>query len=278
MEDQHYYQFTLDGVKDAEVCIALLEQFFTNSGFEHQSNQVIMYVNALDYSPTLKSDIATQLEVEVSTITEDYLPYRNYNADWEANFQPVYVEDFCAILAEFHERDHQCKHEITIKPKMAFGTGHHATTYMMINAMKDIDFQNKVVFDFGAGTGILSVMASKLGAKAVVANDIQYEAMDNIREHVLANECKAAFSIIHGGIEDVESKEYDVILANINTVVLKKDVEEVYARLSAEGIVLFSGILAEVAEDMVKHFNSNGMKLLERWQRGDWVCLKMVKA
>lgn len=274
---ENYHQISITSVADVESIIAILDKFFKHSGFESREDEVIMYINEIDFTPTLTHEIANQLSLNVGQIKSTFLPYRNYNADWEANFQPVYVEDFCAILAEFHESNHQCEHEITIKPKMAFGTGHHATTYMMINAMKDIDFEDKFVFDFGAGTGILSVMASKLGAKGIVANDIQFEAMDNIQEHVLVNDCKAAFSIIHGGIEDVEAKEYDVILANINTVVLKKDVKEVCVRLSGDGIVLFSGILAEVAEGMIQHFESNDLKLLERWQRGEWVCLKMAK-
>ena len=103
----------------------------------------------------------------------------------KADFQPVVIDDFCAVRAHFHEPIASVEHEIIITPKMSFGTGHHATTYMMMQQMREIDFKDKTVFDFGTGTGILAILAEKLGATTIDAIDVDEWSFENAKENAL---------------------------------------------------------------------------------------------
>jgi ribosomal protein L11 methyltransferase len=122
------------------------------------------------------------------------IPEQNWNEEWEQNFQPVVVDDFCAVRAHFHAPISTVKHEIIITPKMSFGTGHHATTYMMMQQMQNIDFNNKSVFDFGTGTGILAILAEKCGAKEIIAIDNDEWSYKNAEENLEMNSVKKLYS------------------------------------------------------------------------------------
>ncbi len=256
----------------------LTAQYPYIEGFEIKENNVIAFVSEDEMTEGLTSALAVSLGLAADAITAEHLPYQNYNAVWESNFKPIVIHDFVAIRAEFHDDDFDCDHTITIRPKMAFGTGHHATTYMMLDAMRSIDFGEKSVFDFGAGTGILSVMASMLGAKSIVANDIQAEAMDNIREHHLINHCQASITLIHGDLSEVLPQQFDVILANINTVVLSQVPRDLRALVADDGVVLLSGILSEKAESIQLLYQQAGFGVANVMQRGDWMCIQLTPA
>lgn len=204
------------------------------------------------------------------------LENKNWNAVWEANFDPVLVDNFCAVRADFHEPIEHTTHEIQIRPKMAFGTGHHATTYMMIAQMAPIDFQNKTVLDYGCGTGILAVLARKLGASMVDAVDIEYPSYENTIEHVALNKVEPVH-VIHGTLDDVPKKEYDVILANINRNVILNSLSTLYKMLKTSGILLISGILKKdqhILEEAIHlaQFSINNVE-----ERSGWLCMQVQK-
>ena len=134
---------------------------------------------------------------------------KNWNEIWESSFEPVFVEDFCLIKASFHKIDDKVPFVINIDPKMAFGTGHHQTTYMMIQAMASMDFKGKRVLDYGSGTGILAILAEKMGATRVDALDIEEDAVENIQENISANNCKIITPIL-GTIDEIKD-EYALI-------------------------------------------------------------------
>ncbi|HEY6957173.1 MAG TPA: 50S ribosomal protein L11 methyltransferase, partial [Flavisolibacter sp.] len=133
-------------------------------GFEQTDDYLLAYFNEYTFKSYEVNQLLKDHSFTLNTIKE-----QNWNEVWESNFQPVVVDSFCAIRAEFHDAINSVKHEIIITPKMSFGTGHHATTYMMIEQMRDFDFKNKSVFDFGTGTGILAILAEKLGAASITA-------------------------------------------------------------------------------------------------------------
>jgi len=138
----------------------------------------------------------------------------NWNAIWEAEYEPVSIPGFCYIRSPFHQPERNHQHEIIIEPKMSFGTGHHETTWLMIDLMQKVDFKEKTVLDLGSGTGVLSIMASLLEARDVTGIDKDKWAYENSLENLQINNinnCK----ILHGDISVVEGETYDIILANI---------------------------------------------------------------
>lgn len=274
---QEYYQIVVTNKDlDFDFVAELLGSVFPFDGLEAGDEKITCYLLSEEYNGGMCQRVASFLNIDISEVLSTKLPYTNYNAEWESNFSPIEVHDFVAIRAEFHEHDFDTDHTITIRPKMAFGTGHHATTWMMLDAMRSIDFKEKFVFDFGAGTGILSVMASMLGASTVVANDIQAEAMDNIHEHYLINNCEASITILQGGLEVIDPNKFDVILANINTVVLSQSANELKQLLKSGGVLLLSGILEEKEAIIKSLYLEAGFELQASNHRGDWCCLRLT--
>src|SRR5205085_7037613 len=138
--------------------------------------------------------------------------------EWEKNFERVIIDDFVAIRAPFHKPIQKVTHEIVITPKMSFGTGHHATTFMMIQQMQDVDFKNKKVLDFGTGTGILAILAEKLGATKITAIDNDEWSISNANENIKTNNCRNIQLLLSDS--PMLSQKFDVILANINKSVI----------------------------------------------------------
>jgi len=211
---------------------------------------------------------------EITKLLKDYvfhfttLPKQNWNAVWESNFEPVVVDDFCAIRAEFHKPIQNVQHEIIITPKMSFGTGHHATTYMMIQQMRNISFIDKKVFDFGTGTGILAILATKLGAASVTAIDNDEWSIKNAEENFEKNN---VHSICLYQSSTVSEKNFDIILANINRSVLEQYSSTLVNLLSSQGVLLVSGLLKEDEPFIVELFDE--LTLYNSQQNQNWISL-----
>lgn len=202
----------------------------------------------------------------------DRIPGQNWNAVWESGFQPVRVEDFAGIRADFHPPMAGVQHEIVITPKMSFGTGHHATTYMMVAAMQQIDFGDTKVFDFGTGTGILAILAEKMGALSVHAIDYDEWSIANAAENLERNQCRR----IRLDQADLvpESGDYDIILANINRNILLDNMSAMARCLDQAGILLLSGLLTEDETEMVQAAAACDLKLSGKLEKNNWICLR----
>ncbi|HFB99907.1 MAG TPA: 50S ribosomal protein L11 methyltransferase [Phaeodactylibacter sp.] len=202
------------------------------------------------------------------------MEYQNWNAIWESNFQPIEVGDFCGIRATFHAPLSGVQHEIIINPQMAFGTGHHETTWMMIDAMKNLDIEGKTVFDYGCGTGILAVLAAQMGAKEIDALDIELPSFENTLENARINGIEN-IEAIHGTLQKTKDKTYDLILANINRHVILESLPTLHKMLSKGGVLLISGILKsdeQLINDAVK---ASGFHLESTAQRNSWLCKQL---
>lgn len=238
-------------------------------GFEQTDDFLIAYFN----EGTFKSYDINQLLKGLCFITKT-IEEKNWNEEWESNFQPVIVDEYCAIRAEFHKPIKGVEHEIIITPKMSFGTGHHATTYMMIEQMREIDFTNKTVFDFGTGTGILSILAEKLGASRITATDIDGWSITNAKDNFETNQC---FKISVNLSSQIPNGIFDVILANINRNVILSYLPQLANGLKENSILLLSGLLVRDEQDIVEALRKEKLKLLRQTERNNWISLLLIK-
>lgn len=237
-------------------------------GFEEQANLLMAFIPAKDFKEELVTTIAAnhKLSFTKSTIEEV-----NWNANWESSFQPVIVDDFVTIRADFHPPVEGVELEIIITPKMSFGTGHHATTYMMIQQMREIDFSNKRVFDFGTGTGILSILAEKLGAASITAADNDEWSIENTAENLGRNDCHKVKLLNTDTIPAGE--KFDIILANINKNVIVGNFSSIAGQLSTPGILLLSGLLVDDEKDIMKEAGKFPLALTVKLTRNNWISL-----
>jgi ribosomal protein L11 methyltransferase len=192
--------------------------------------------------PKLKELLERYSPDEVIPYSFSLLEDKNWNEEWEKNFQPVIIGEDCIVRASFHIPETPYKYDIVINPKMSFGTGHHETTSMMIANQLEIDHKGKTVMDAGSGTGILAILATKLEASLVDAFDVEDWAFENLKENAILNGCSTIL-IGKGDVTKVElrEKEYDIILANINRNVLLDEMPEYCRRLKSGGTLVLSG-------------------------------------
>ncbi|MEZ4911128.1 MAG: 50S ribosomal protein L11 methyltransferase [Saprospiraceae bacterium] len=221
-------------------------------------------------------EIHTYLLENNITFSFSEIPPTNWNAIWEASFTPVVVEDFCCVRADFHPSDPTVKYDLVINPKMAFGTGHHATTWMVMKMMSDMDFKDKTVLDFGCGTGILAILSSKCGAKKIDAIDIEVESYLNTLENAQVNNVQNIVAI-HGILKDANVQKYDIILANINRHILLEDCNELVSFLNVGGQLVLSGILQSESDMIRSKYASIGLLHTHHLERDGWIALSFVK-
>jgi len=254
-----------------EILIALLSTL-GYEGFEQQDAVLQAFVPEEQFDAGALDEVLRPKGLSYSTVR---LEERNWNEEWEKNFQPVQVEEFCAIRAHFHAPIPGVLHELVITPKMSFGTGHHATTYMMLQAMKDLDFRGRRVLDFGTGTGVLAILAERLGAGEVLAIDNDDWSIDNASENVAANHCtcitvRKADSIPAG-------EPFDIILANINKHVIESQLVVMGQQLAQGGVILLSGLLVDDIKDIESEALRNNLSISLRMTKGSWICLQSEK-
>ncbi len=223
-----------------------------------------------------------KLIAELKTINElefsydlNKIPQQNWNAVWESQFEPVFIENKLQIIAPFHERSDFNGQTIIIEPKMSFGTGHHQTTYLMCKKMFDLDLKNKHVLDMGSGTGVLAILAEKLGAKDIEAFDIEPWSVENCDENAHKNSCLRIKSIL--GDIDLVQGEYDVILANINKNVLKHQIPYYSKLIGSKGKLLLSGFFVSDVDEIKNCAIENGFEYENYDNREGWAMLHFTK-
>ncbi len=203
------------------------------------------------------------------------IPYKNWNEVWESNFQAIVIKDQLYIYADFHEKK-DYPYTIKIHPKMAFGTGHHETTFQMAEYMLDLDFEGKTVLDMGCGTGILAILAHQKGAKSITAIDNDPIAADSAEENAQLNQLNDA-TIFCGDASDLKGKNFDIILANINRNILLNDMNAYADSLNKEGLILFSGFYTEDLVMIQASAEQHGMFYQQHQSKNNWVVASFKK-
>jgi ribosomal protein L11 methyltransferase len=212
------------------------------------------------------------------TFYQDRIEKKNWNEEWEKNYEPILVDDRCLIRASFHIPEKQYPYEIIITPKMSFGTGHHQTTYLMVKSQMEMDHQNKRVIDAGCGTSILSIMASKLGAASVEAFDIDDWSVINGEENIEVNNCRN-ITIRQGKISDLTFEHNaDIILANINKNILLEEMHQYAAYLNPGGQLLLSGFYEKDIPDLLKEAARYSLTQVTSNARENWAALLLKKS
>lgn len=237
-------------------------------GFEEEEKRLKAFIGAGDYNEAALKEVAG-----VITFSKTMIEETNWNQLWESSFDPVLVDDFVAIRADFHQPINTVQWEIVITPKMSFGTGHHATTYLMMQQMRGIDFTGKAVLDFGTGTGVLAILAEKLGAHSVLAIDNDDWSIANAEENIIRNNCNR-ITLQLANTAAVKG-HYDIILANINKNVILDNMETLARRLNPQGLLILSGLLVEDKEDVLAKSSLYSLNLMEKMERHNWLLLKL---
>lgn len=255
-----------------EILIALLAEL-GYEGFEQQEDALLAFLPEANFDAGALEAILRLQDLAYTTVL---LPPTNWNEEWEKSFTPVQVGEFCAVRAHFHAHIPGVSYELVITPKMSFGTGHHATTYMMLQAMQNLDFSGKTVLDFGTGTGVLAILAEKLGAASVLAIDNDDWSIQNAQENITENRCIHILPLKFDTLP--ENNRFDIILSNINKHVLLREMGQMGQQLKDRGVILVSGLLHEDFEDIENEAKSHQLSVSARMARGSWICLKMEKA
>lgn len=203
-------------------------------------------------------------------------PDRNWNKYWESNYDPVQIGDQVYIHAPFHQTKNNVKYSIQITPKMSFGTGHHPTTQMMIRSMLETNFQNALVLDVGCGSGILSILAEKLGASEILAIDIDDRCIENSRENISLNS-SLHVNVVKGNVAQVSQNGYNIILANINRNTIIKEINTYHSLLSKGGCLIISGFIEADLEIIGEAAKKVSFSELERRNIKEWHQLKFSK-
>lgn len=272
--DYFKYRFTTERAY-TDILIAFLADLPFDT-FEESAIGFDAYMPALQSNETIDASIADLSVPFDFSFEKEFIKGENWNALWETNFHPVEVEDFCRIRADFHPSKPGFQYELQIQPKMAFGTGHHETTWLVMQQMRDIAFTGKKVLDYGCGTGILAILAMKLGAGEAEAVDIEPQSYENTLENCAINDVTGVTARC-GDIHAIEGSNFDVILANINRNVILHSYPALSSLARAGGLMLASGFLLQDIDILVQEGEANGFSLKKQTNRGNWVCLIFQK-
>lgn len=279
------------GYVDANACCEpdlttasdMLSAFLGEIGFESfvfENNVLTAYVRSEAFSSEAFAEVLDQLplpQVTLSAETEE-IEGRDWNHEWEKNyFQPIVVADRCVIHSTFHTDYPKCEYDIVIDPKMAFGTGHHATTSQIIAQLLEMDLIGKAVVDMGTGTGILAILAAMRGAAPIVAIEIDPAAEVNARENMALNH-QAQIDLRLGDVTMLEGCRADVFIANINRNIILNDLEAYAATLNRDAIMILSGFYESDIPMLEARAAAFGLEYVRHTTQGDnWACLVLRK-
>ena len=270
------YNFTVSPTEmGAEILMAELAEVGFDS-FEDTPTGIKAYIPKDSWNEHILQDIYLLSNPEFTIsyqITE--IEQVNWNEEWEKNFSPIVVEDLCTVRANFHPVPNT-RYDIVITPKMSFGTGHHETTYMMLQQLLPLSLEGAKVLDMGCGTGILAIMAALRGARDITAIDIDPWCVENATENVQQNDC-SFITIKEGDVSLIAGEQYNLILANINRNILLSDIPAYTQALLPLGLLLVSGFYVEDLPAIKAKCQKIGLTYLSHIERNRWVSAKFQR-
>lgn len=259
-------QIEIKPEQQAEILVAALSEI-SFYAFDEAGSFLNAYIKEEDFDEEKLKNILPSKTVFSKQIIEE----ENWNRKWESEIQPVVIKDFVAIRPAFYKAIKNVKYDLIITPKMSFGTGHHATTHLMVKMMEKMDFNNKSVIDFGTGTGVLAILAEKCGASHVEAVDLDEWSIRNAAENITANNCYRIFLRQQGDLTEIQPA--DIVLANINLNVLKNEVSSIESATKSGSLVLVSGFLLNDVKEIQNIFEKRRFVKCKIKQRRGWLAL-----
>jgi ribosomal protein L11 methyltransferase len=263
--------FEVESSEQGEILIARLNEGIEAEGFEEGEGFVKVYIPETKYNEA----VFYQLMQPDTRYSISVVKNENWNAIWENSFEPVIVENFVAVRANFHKSIKNVAYEIIITPKMSFGTGHHATTGLMLESLQQNNCAGKKVADFGTGTGILAILAEKMNAEKVLAIDYDDWSIENASENIKRNRCRKIQLIKEDHFPGGE--KWDIILANINLHVILANMQSFHQNLNNNGLLIISGILQEDRTEVESLAFSQSFLTHNVQQKNNWLCMAFKK-
>lgn len=271
--EEKYIEITceVESSEHGEILIARLNEGIEAEGFEEGEGFVKVYIPETKYNEA----VFYQLMQPDTRYSISVVKNENWNAIWENSFEPVIVENFVAVRANFHKSIKNVAYEIIITPKMSFGTGHHATTGLMLESLQQNNCAGKKVADFGTGTGILAILAEKMNAEKVLAIDYDGWSIENASENIERNRCRKIQLIKEDHFPGGE--KWDIILANINLHVILANMQSFHQNLNNNGLLIISGILQEDRTEVESLAFSQSFLTHNVQQKNNWLCMAFKK-
>ena len=271
--EEKYIEITFEvtSSEEGEILIARLNDITEAEGFEEGEGFIKVYIPETKYDEAVLNELMQLYKKYTVSVVNN----KNWNAIWENSFEPVIFGNFVAIRADFHESVKDVTYEVIITPKMSFGTGHHATTGLMIESLQQHNCAGKTVADFGTGTGILAILSEKMNAKKVLAIDCDDWSIENASENLERNKCKKIRLIKADHFPGGE--KWDMILANVNLRVILGNMESFYSNLNNGGLLIISGILQEDKNVVESFAFSKAFSTLGIWQKNNWLSMSFKK-
>ncbi len=261
----------------SEILVAELSDLGFESFVNTEAGIIAYAPESINYDEVIAESSLNEEALFKFSLSKKVIPYQNWNSTWEENFQPVYIEEYASILAPFHDTKVGKGMVVTIQPQMSFGTGHHQTTWMMTKALFELDEIPRHVLDMGTGTGVLAIVAEKLGAQRILAIDIEDWSAINAAENVERNksskiECKC------GDIDVLGNEKFGLVIANINKNILKAHMEAYSNALVPGGILLLSGFFISDVEELILYAGNYNLEKIKLFQKDEWAAVQLVKA
>lgn len=268
MKNYLAYKLPCSAGETREILIAQLASF----GFEGFEENDLDIVASAEEGVVEVEQLEEWLNEAGITYEKAVTPGQNWNALWESNFSAVVVDDFACIRAHFHQPVPGVLYDIQITPKMSFGTGHHATTRQMIEMMRNLPIKGNNIFDFGTGTGVLAILAAKMGALTVEAIDNDEWSITNAEENMQVNRVEEKINLRLSDTLDGIAPS-DIVLANINKHIILRFMPDLKGILKDNGWLVLSGLLTDDQEDIGKAAEKEGLKLVQRSELNNWIAL-----
>lgn len=276
-----YYELTLHVTPANEVASDILSALLGEIGYEaftQTDDGLLAYVQQKDWNEEALKSVLTDFPLPDTFI--DYqrkdAPDEDWNSAWEDTFRPIRIDDLVCIHDTRYEADVEVRYDIRITPKLAFGTGSHETTRMLLKALTEMELKGKEVVDAGTGTGILGILCAMREAKDVFAYDIDEWSVRNAEENATLNACEGIIKVVEGDasvLDVVENR--DLVIANINRNILLADMPRFVKAMAAGGCLLLSGFYVDDAEVLVEKGKTLGLHEMQRWTDGEWCALLM---
>jgi ribosomal protein L11 methyltransferase len=271
-----YCQFLFEAIAEdqKDILVALLSAAGFE-GFEEEGDSLKAFIKAADLDQQAFDLIMQERNI---TYSQSFIQEKNWNEIWEAGFSPVEILDpvtllpFAIVRAGFHAPETRLIHELIVTPKMSFGTGHHATTYLVMERMSQLFFEDRSVIDFGTGTGVLAILAEKMGAAKVLAIDNDDWSINNAKENIRANGCSRI------SLEKAETipapAKAEIVLANINLNVIIDNLPQIKAACEDGADVLFSGIMVADKDMILRALDENFFSIVHSHERNGWLAIE----